>query len=80
MGFDITYSKKPHVVHHDTCCRCQRHCENAPVGTGQVPAGPNGALESIKNIVICLDCRELMEEAPKKFWYDGWPNQQRKAK
>lgn len=80
MTFDVTYTKKPEIVHHDTCCRCQLPCENAPIGTGCVPTGANGALEKIRNIVLCLECLELMDEYPKKFWYEGWPNQHREKK
>lgn len=80
MGFDVSYGKKPQIIAHDTCCRCQKQCEMAAVGTGRVPTGPDGTLETIKNIVLCLDCRELMVEIPKQFWYEGWPNQRRKKK
>lgn len=80
MSFDVNYPAKPAIVRHDTCCRCQKPCENSPIGTGRVPTGPDGALENIKNIVLCIDCLELREELPKQFWYEGWPNQKRKKK
>lgn len=80
MGFEVKYHDKPEIATQDVCCRCQCRCEMAPVGTGVVPTGTDGALENIKNIVLCIDCVEMMYEFPKKFWYEGWPNQRRKKK
>lgn len=78
MSFEVNYSKNPATIAHDLCCRCEKPCENAPIGTGRVPTGPDGTLENIRNIVLCVDCVELMNELPKKFWYEGWPNQRKK--
>lgn len=78
MSFDVNYNKNPDVIAHDTCCRCELPCECAPIGTGRVPTGPGGSLETIKNIVLCIDCLSLMHQLPKKFWYEGWPQQRRK--
>ncbi len=80
MSFEVSYNLDPEIVKHAMCCRCEEPCENAPVGTGRVPLGPNGTLENIRNIVLCLMCVELMNEEPKKFWYEGWPHQRRKKK
>jgi len=78
MNFGVDYNDSPKIVKHGICCRCERPSENSPIGTGRVPTGPGGALESIKNIVLCLDCVALMAEIPKKFWHEGWPNQNKK--
>ncbi len=80
MSFEVNYPAKPEIAIHSTCCRCEKPCENSPVGTGRVPTGTDGTLEDIKNIVLCIDCVELMNETPKQFWYEGWPNQRRKKK
>ena len=66
---DIDSDKKPPP--HSFCCRCQMPTENSPVGTGRVP-GPNGTVEEVRNIVICLMCLELLKSDPAEFWSNGW--------
>lgn len=80
MPYDVTYGDKPEIALHDTCCRCQLPCECSPIGTGKVPVGPDGKLETIRNIVLCVDCLVLKDEIPKQFWYEGWPNQKKRKK
>jgi hypothetical protein len=46
--------------------------ENSPIGAGRVPVGPDGALEDVKNIVLCVLCLDLMQENPQVFWHSGW--------
>jgi len=78
MNLDVQYSEKPKVVPHGYCCRCELPTENSPVGTGQVPTGPEGKIEVVKNIVLCLDCLFLMQDSPRLFWHEGWPNLKKK--
>lgn len=78
MDFGITYDDEPEYATHYTCCRCGLPTEYSPVGSGDVPTGPDGALEHIRNIVLCLDCLRLLREDASRFWYSGWRSQRRK--
>lgn len=80
MNLDVRYGEKPKVAFHGYCCRCELPTECSPVGTGQVPIGPEGKIEEVKNIVLCVDCLELMKDSPRVFWHEGWPNLSRKKK
>ncbi len=80
MSFEVNYPAKPDISIQGSCCRCTCFCEMAPIGTGVVPTGDDGSLETIKRIVLCMDCKALMDELPKKFWYEGWPAQRKRGR
>jgi hypothetical protein len=77
-GYSVEFPDQPTIVKHSSCCRCQQPTENSPLGTGSLPTGPKQAPEPVKNVIVCLDCLEMMVLDPKKFWYAGWPGQKKK--
>ncbi len=73
----LSFGDSPNLARHSFCCRCQVPTENSPIGCGQVPVGPDGAIEEVRNIVLCVECARLMSVSPNQFWNTGWPNQKK---
>jgi hypothetical protein len=54
-----------------TCRRCARIAEQPTVLKGRVPNG-KGKMVKCREVLLCLDCIELMVVSPREFWGNGW--------
>lgn len=71
MKYCLNFPANSNVVDHSYCCRCDRPTESSPVGTGTIPT-KDGKEEVVKNLVVCLQCLELLHENSQLFWDTGW--------
>lgn len=71
-NFHLSFPHTSEIIYHSICTRCLAISEYNKVGNGCIPVGKDRTETIVNDVIICVDCMELLRAGDIAFWTTGW--------